>query len=679
MSEHKKDQIKKPKSKNGFHDVDWSDFIVVPLVSGIMAIALFIMHPYAGVLGLLCAGFLCYYTYIREKESRQTTLVAIENLNQDFDEITKSAVFSMPFPIAILNGSGVFLWYNTSFKNLFNIESTVIGESHEKIFDGISLDAFDKKNDIPFSFEIGDSIYLFYHNLVKKGDEKTVLLYGIDNTEDENVRRLWIDEKPVVFSILIDNYDELRAKTSEEDRPIVFAKIDRLINQYAQEYEAYLTKYESDRYVMIMEHSMYLRAESQKFYLLDDIRAIKSDSKINPTISMGIGIGLVNPQELQREAHTAIDIALSRGGDQVVVKNGDEIKYFGGKTQATERLSKVKARVMANAISQFIDEASEVFIMGHKNPDMDSYGSCLGIRELVKKRAKNAYVVLDQVTPAIENLYNKAKNDLPELNESVISPAQAVEKRKDSSLILVLDNHRHDSTACPELLDYKNRIIIIDHHRRGADYIDNAVISYIEPYASSASELVTELLGYVDEQFKLPQVVAEGLLAGITVDTKNFFYQAGVRTFEAAAFLKRQGADSMVVKQLFKDDFKLIQYRSEIISSAESYKNNTIIGYFKQDVEGSTLIASQAADDLLGVRNVEASFVLTLSNGRVHISARSLGNVSVQLIMERIGGGGHLAASATQLDMDMDKADQLLKKAIDEYFIEEGEDESNLT
>lgn len=678
MTEPKKHQRIKSKF-NSFRDVDWSDFIVVPLVSGIMAVALFIMHPFAGVLGILCAGFLCYYAYIREKESRQKTLVAIENLNQDFDEITKSAVFSMPFPIAILNGNGVFLWYNTSFKNLFNIETTVIGEGHDKIFEGISLNVFDKKSDVPFSFEIGDSIYLFYHNTVKKGDEKTVLLYGIDNTEDENVRRLWLDEKPVVFSIIIDNYDELRAKTSEEDRPIVFAKIDRLINQYAQEYEAYLTKYESDRYVVIMEHSMYLRAESQKFYLLEDIRTIKSGSKINPTISIGIGIGHITPQKLQREAHTAIDIALSRGGDQVVIKNGDEIKYFGGKTQATERISKVKARVMANAISQFIDEASEVFVMGHKNPDMDSYGSCLGIRELVKKCGKNAYVVLDQVTPAIENLYNKAKNDLPELIEAVISPEQAIEKLKDGSLILVLDNHRHDSTACPELLDHENRIIIIDHHRRGADYIENAVISYIEPYASSASELVTELLGYVDEQFKLPQVVAEGLLAGITVDTKNFFYQAGVRTFEAAAFLKRQGADSMVVKQLFKDDFKLIQYRSEIISSAESYSNNTIIGYFKQDIEGSTLIASQAADDLLGVRNVEASFVLTLSKGRVHISARSLGNVSVQLIMERIGGGGHLTASATQLDMNMDQADQLLKKAIDEYFIEEGENESNLT
>lgn len=665
------------RAKRDVNQVNWGDIIIYPLIAGLMTIGLFLWNPIAGIIGLLATAYLTYNAYMQEKESKTAVVSAIEDLNTDFDEITKSAVFGMPFPMAVLNHQGNFLWYNSSFKSIFGIEGSLLGRDYKNIFPDVNHEDLLRRKEEYFRTGMDDKIFLFYHNVTENSrGEKLVLLYGVDNTEDEEVREAWTNEKMVVWTIYFDNYDEIRAKTPEQDRPLTFAQVDRLVNSYAQNYDAFMVKYESDRYMIIMEEALFRLAEEEKFYLLDDLRDLQLEEKIRPTFSIGIGRGNHNPQDLQKEARNAIDIALSRGGDQVVIKDGEDLRYFGGKTQATERYTKVKARVMSNAVSQFIEEAKDVLIMGHKNPDMDSFGSCLGMLALVRSHEKTAYIVLDEVTLAIENLYHKAINDIPDLSNFILTPAEGNRQLSSASLVVVVDNHRHDSTANPDLLDKGNKVIIVDHHRRGNDYIKDAVISYIEPYASSTSELVTELLSYDDEEFKLPQVIAEGLLAGITVDTKNFFYQTGVRTFEAAALLKRHGADSTVIKELFKDDFSLVRGKSEIISNAEYFNDRFIIGTFDHDIEGSTLVASQATDALLAIRGIEAAFVLARANGRIHISARSIGNISVQLIMEKLGGGGHLTASATQLDMTMDEAKQKLKGAITE-FVKEDEDESN--
>lgn len=316
--------------------------------------------------------------------------------------------------------------------------------------------------------------------------------------------------------------------------------------------------------------------------------------------------------------------------------------------------------------------------MGHNNPDMDSFGSALGVYESAKFIGKDVHFVLNGVTKPIENIYKRTVKSLEGFEDDVITEEEALDKITPQSLIVVTDNHRKNSTEAPKLLDKTDQIVIIDHHRRGKDYIKNATISYIEPYASSAAELVTEIMNYFDEAFKARTPVAEGLLAGITVDTKNFVYQTGVRTFEAASILKRWGADSIIIKTMFKDDFEIVRYKSEVISDAIVFDNDVAIGHFNRDIDGSTLIASQAADDLLNIKGVKASFVLTRANDRVHISGRSLGDVSVQLILERIGGGGHLTSAATQLDMSIEDAEDMLKKAIKEYFMEEEENESNI-
>lgn len=652
--------------------VDWSEVVIVPILAGIMAAALFFLNRIAGTIGAIIAVYLSVHCYSMAQKTGRSVLEAIEGLDMEFDEVTKNAVFGMPFPMAVLNGEGAFLWYNSAFKRLFGIEESRLGMSFDTLLTQTNLASLKRKSDEPFKETIDARTYLFYHNVTDgRKQDKLILLYGVDHTEDEAIRQAWEDEQIVVWSVLFDNYDEVRNKIPESDRPFVFAQVDRIMNDYAERYEASLVKYETDRYTMIMRNSMFVRAEADKFSVLEDIHQLRESAHIRPTLSIGIGVGDLQPIMLHRQSRQAIDIALSRGGDQIVIKKDEELRYFGGKNQATERFTKVKARVMGNAISQFIDQASKVFIMGHKNADMDSLGSCLGMWSLLNHQERTAYIVLDSVTVAIENLHARATEEIEALKPAILTPQQALSKLDDNALIMVLDNHRHDSTACPELLDHGNNIIIIDHHRRGGDYISNAEISYIEPFASSTSEMVTELISYIDEDYRIPKVIAEGLLAGITVDTKNFFYQTGIRTFEAAALLKRQGADSIVIKKLFADDFELIKYRSAILAEAKPFHGDMIIGRFEAPVEGAVLIGSQAADMLLGVRGIKASFVLVKAQDRVHISARSTGDVSVQLIMEKIGGGGHLTASATQLDMTMDEAEAALKQAIVEYCEEE--------
>lgn len=652
--------------------MDWRDVWVVPLLTGFLTIGLFLWNSMAGVIGVLVTGFLGYYTFVREKQAADRTKQAIEALNEDFDEVTKNAVFGMPFPMAVLNAAGNFLWYNSRFKALFHIEETFLGKSYRDVFATVSIDTLLQKTNVPFAVQMDGKTFQFYHNCTDgENHERLLLLYGVDDTENEAVRQAWREQKPVVLSIHLDNYDDLRTNTAEADRPMLFAEIDRKLNAFANTYEALLVKYETDRYLVVMDALSFASVERDRFPVMEEVRRIRMGNDIDPTLSLGVAYGDRTPADLLTDARAAIDIALSRGGSQAVMKEGDNLRYFGGKNQATERHTSVRARVISHAVSKMVEEASEVFIMGHTNPDMDSYGACLGMLAFVQKKETRGYIVLDGISPAIEHLYKKSLKELPMLLEMLKDPSQAVELYKPSSLVIVVDNHRFHSTACPELVEKAEKVIIIDHHRRGRDFIQKATISYIEPSASSASEMITEMLGYLDEKIKLPSVVVEGLLAGITVDTKNFFYQTGARTFDAAAFLKRHGADSIVVKQLFKDDADLVRYRSEVIAQAEEFEHHTIIGRFDRNLEGSTLIASQAADDLLNIRGIDASFVLTRVNGQIHISARSLGEVSVQIIMEKLGGGGHLTASATQLACPMDEAEEQLKEAIRAYFKEE--------
>ena len=647
-------------------------FLALPLL---VSIVLFFYQKIFATIGLILCIVLYFYIKKFDENSKNYFQEYVDQLDYSFDEITKNVVFQMPFPIVILEDGKIIKWHNSNFKDLFESKN-LIGKNINNFISDFSDISFEENSSKAINVNIYDKTYEFYYSNVKreKYDENLTFIYGIDNTSDEKVKRIFRERRLVVLSLYIDNYDDLRQSTKASDRSSLTGEIDRIIMNYFEEYGAIARKYENDRYMVMLHYDDYKKIYDSKFKILDLVREVDKGNTIQPTLSIGVGLAGKKPLDVYEDSRVSIDIALSRGGDQVVIKEGDNYEYFGGKSKATEKTSKVRSRVISQALKRMIESSSKVFVMGHNNPDMDAFGSALGIYEIVKSTGKKCYFVLNEVNKPIENIYNRTVEDLDGFKNDIVTETKALELMDQSSIVIVTDNHRKNSTEAPSLLDKTDQIVIIDHHRKGNDYIRNATISYIEPYASSASELVTEILNYFDESFKARVPVAEALLAGLTVDTKNFVYQTGVRTFEAASILKRWGADSIIIKRMFKDDFEIVKYKSEVISDSTVVNNFIAIGHFNREMDGSTLIASQAADDLLNIKGVKASFVLTKSNDKIHISGRSLGDISVQLILERIGGGGHLTSAATQLDMGIEEAELMLKKAIKEYLEEEKEE-----
>lgn len=650
------------------------NYIFILILPLIISIILFFYEKIFATIGLILVVLLYFYIKKIDDNNEDFFQAYIDELDYSFDEITKNVVFQMPFPIVILEDGKTIKWHNSNFKELFEAKN-LIGKSVNNFITDFSQIDFSKQSTDPITVDIYDKVYEFYYSTIKreKFDDELTFVYGIDNTSDENIKKIFKDRRLVVLTMYIDNFDDLRQSTKASDRSSLTGEIDRIIMNYFEKFGAMVRKYENDRYMVMIHYDDYKKIYDSKFKILDLVREVKKGNSIQPTLSVGVGLSGSKPIDVYEESRISIDIALSRGGDQVVIKEGDNYEYFGGKSKATEKISKVRSRVISQALKRMVETSSKVFVMGHNNPDMDSFGSALGIYEGIKSIGKECYFVLNEVNKPIENIYNRTVEDLEGFRENVVTEIKALELMDQGSLVIVTDNHRKNSTEAPLLIDRTEQIVIIDHHRRGNDYIRNATISYIEPYASSASELVTEILNYFDESFKARVPVAEALLAGLTVDTKNFVYQTGVRTFEAASILKRWGADSIIIKRMFKDDFEIVKYKSEVIADSTVVNDFIAIGHFNREMDGSTLIASQAADDLLNIKGVKASFVLTRSNDKIHISGRSLGDISVQLILERIGGGGHLTSAATQLDMSIEEAEIMLKKAIKEYLEEEVE------
>ncbi|MDU2558132.1 MULTISPECIES: DHH family phosphoesterase [Anaerococcus] len=653
--------------------------IAIMALPVIASLVIFYYNQILGSVAIILTIVLFFFLRNINRKKKDDFQNYVDEMNVSFDIITKNVVFEMPFPIAIVEDDRTIKWHNTYFRDLFDNKS-IVGSDIEKFLpDFYDVDFKEDGMSLPRNISIDDKILQFYYQTItnEENGKTQTFLYGIDNTYDESIKQLFKDKRLVFYSVFIDNYEDIRNSTESVERPQVLGEIDRVINEYFKKYNCLIRKYENDRYMVISEYQDYRNIYETKFSILDGVRNIEKGNTLPPTLSIGVGIAGANPTDIYSDSREAVDIALSRGGDQAVVKLEDNYEYFGGKTRAIEKTSKVRSRVISQALRRMIQSSPDIFIMGHNNPDMDSFGSSLGVYEGTLDMGKEVYIVLNEVTRPIENMYDRVTTELSELKENILTESEALSKISPQSLIIVTDNHRKNSTEAPALLDKSDNIFIIDHHRRGKDYIENATISYIEPYASSASELVTEILSYLDEDFKARTPIAESLLAGITVDTKNFVYQTGVRTFEAASILKRWGADSVYIKRMFKDDFEIVKYKSEVIADSFIVNDFIAIAHFKRDIDGSTLIASQAADDLLNIKGVKASFVLTISNNKIHISGRSLGDISVQLILERIGGGGHLTAAATQLDMTMENAEDMLRKAINEYLREEEENESN--
>ena len=529
--------------------------------------------------------------------------------------------------------------------------------------------------------EVNKRFFNIYTNIVEnkseKGDGKSVLFYLVDNTAYQNLKDKYTDEFAIVAKVEVDNFDEAISSAPSEIRPLLIAEIDSTISQYFEEYDALVRKSDEDLYLVVMNFKSLRAIKEKRFDILDDLRDLNKGNSIPITLSIGVSSFGLNFKDAYIESDSSLDLALGRGGDQAVVKVDDNYEFFGGKSKAMEKRNKVKARVIGEALKQLIDRSENVYIMGHKNPDMDAIGAAIGCLRATLNRNKEGFIVLEKSNPSIDNLIDRMKEEEAETYKKLISRETALSNIKHSSLLIIVDNHKPSFTECPDLLEKTNQIVVIDHHRRGKEFVDNPVLQYVEPYASSTCELITEMLTYMSNDLNLTHFEADALMSGIVVDTKNFSFQTGVRTFEAASILKRAGANMLKVKALFQDDLDTMVYRAEVIHNTKMIHDNIAVSRFDKESNNSVLVAAQAADALLDINGIDASFVLTINDGKVHISGRSRGEVvSVQLILEKIGGGGHLNMAGAQLDTtDLDEAEKILINAIDEYLIDNKSEE----
>lgn len=639
----------------------------------IMVVVIAILELKVAIPGFILFAFLVYYNY-RSNYIRQKELTKyIENLTFNIDTATKDTLLRFPMPLLLVEVDGTIIWYNSSFRSIFGngeqLENTI-----KSLVANIKLDSNEGHIlNISKPLKIEEKYFNILGNVVKleKKNEKQeyiLMFYFLDVTDHELLKEKYEAEKVAAAIIIIDNYDDLMQSMDDVNRQQILADIDRRIMSWSAFTQGIVKKYERDKYIFIFEKRFLKEFEDKKFDILDNVKEISLGNKIPVTLSFGVGINGGSLAECFSYANAALDIALGRGGDQVVIKNVDQFTFYGGKTREHEKRTKVKARVIAYALRELIGQSEDVLIMGHENADLDSLGASLGIYGIVKKHGKNVHLVLNSSNVAIDSLLSKIRKD-PEYDGAFVSRNEALEIVNRKTLLIVVDTYRPSFTECPELLEYTGRIVVIDHHRKSTEFIKDAVLTYQETYASSTCELVTEILMYIEDKPNLSVLEAEALYSGIVLDTKNFTFKTGVRTFEAASFLRRQGVDTIRVKQLFKNDMQTYITRSEIVKNAEIINNNIAISTCPPNIKNMQLIAAQAADELLGLSGVVAAFVLSSENNTVSISGRSLGDINVQLILEKLGGGGHLTVAGAQLhDISLEDANEKLKCAIIEYI-----------
>lgn len=641
----------------------------------VLVIMLMILNIIIGFIALVI--FVSLHIRFLQNFEDQTTLRQknFENIEETIDSLTKQAVFKMPFPMVIIKQDGEINWYNSKFIKMLEIED----EPENNILDTISslnLNEILGAGDEPLKILYRDNYYQVYVNKVKSKDSKDgemLLLYWINRTDLKEAKDIIDKEKIATILLYIDNLDEVKSSVEDSLRATITGNVETEIINYFNAYDATVRKYDDDRYLIIANNENLQKIIQKKFDILDRVRDLKVQSIIPLTLSIAATTDGETPLEQYEIARNTMDIALGRGGDQAVLRRGHNYEYFGGKSKAVEKTTKVKARVVGGALRSLIDDASNVIIMPHKNADMDAIGSAIGVVKLVRMRGKTAYIALNSVNMSIRNIMARLNEE--ESLKGVVKPeGELIGLVDEKTLLIVVDHHKKSISEAPDLVDQIKDRVVIDHHRRSGEFIESTELVFLEPYASSTSELVTELFTYMTDNVVLSKFEAEALLAGITVDTKNFTVQTGVRTFEAASMLRRFGADPEVVKKYFKEDYLVIKNRADIVRQSEIFMDDTIIGILEDKVDNSILIAAQAADEMLSINGMKASFVaVRISNNETHVSARSLGEISVQLIMEKLGGGGHLNQAATRIDLSVDLAVEELKRKIKEYKDEENE------
>ncbi|MCC3358995.1 DHH family phosphoesterase [Bacillus sp. REN16] len=616
-----------------------------------------------GIACFLLLGLIVYFLLKANSLLKKEMEHYISTLSYRLKKVGEEALMEMPIGILLYNDEFQVEWANSYLSNFLDAD-TLVGRSLYDVEELI----------VPLIQQEIESETITLNEqkfkVIIKREER--LLYFFDVTEQMEIVQLYEAERTVLGIIFLDNYDEVTQGMDDQRKSSLNSQVTSILNEWATEHGVFLKRTSSERFIAVLNEEILSNLEKTKFTILDDVRENTAKDSVALTLSIGIGIGVPTLPELGTAAQSSLDLALGRGGDQVAMKlpNG-KVKFYGGKTNPMEKRTRVRARVISHALKEIVSDSDKVIIMGHKYPDMDAVGAAIGILKVAQMNHKEGYIVLNpnEIDSGVGRLLEEVKENT-ELWSYFITPEQALEIATNETLLVVVDTHKPSLVIEEKLVSKIDKVVVIDHHRRGEEFIQSPLLVYMEPYASSTAELVTELLEYQPKRKKIDMLEATALLAGIIVDTKSFTLRTGSRTFDAASYLRAQGADTVLVQKFLKENMDHFKKRSRLIESAFIYKNGIAIAKGKQNETFDQVMIAQAADTLLTMNDVVASFVISIRHDlRIGISARSLGDVNVQLIMESLGGGGHLTNAATQLvDTTIEEAEEQLLLVIDEYL-----------
>ncbi len=627
------------------------------------------------------AGGLYFY-------NRSMILADMIQFSTQYKGLQNVLLQGLSVPYAILLEDGQILWKNERFTEIFAEQRRehyvykLIPELGQKVLprgdiDHVELEVGYQGRDYQAILKkVSVADFHDKEEIVRmpQGKEYFITLYLNDVTELNSYIRENEDQRLIAGLIYIDNYDEVMESVEEVRQSLLVALIDRKINKYISDEDGIVKKLEKDKYFIVIKKESYRKFEENRFSLLEEVKQVNIGNACSASLSIGLGLNTSTYAQSYNYARVAIDLALARGGDQAVAKDSHGITYFGGKKEQTSKNTRVKARVKAEALREFIAGKDQVIVMGHRLADADSLGACMGIYRAVKALDKRAHVVMNENVNSIRPLYDEILANSSYEKDLFLSSEEALERfNNENTMLVVVDTSKPQMTECPELLKRAKMIAVLDHHRQSSSGIENAVLSYIEPYSSSTCEMVAEILQYIVEDIRVPSVEADCLYAGIMIDTRNFMNRTGVRTFEAAAFLRRCGADITRVRKMFRDDMESYRAKAAAVRLAEVYREEYAIAECPSDIDSPTVLGAQTANELLDISGIKASFVLTVYEGRIYLSARSIDEVNVQIIAERLGGGGHINAAGAQFDhTDVEQVVEMLKNTIDQ-MIEDGD------
>ena len=617
------------------------------------------------------------YTYLANNKRKSEISETLQDLTLTVDSTAKSSLINSPFPLVILETDGNIVWKSSKFVSEFqNVDmNTYIDDFIYEIKNEIKKEDSKKVQTIEKQVQIEKKSYKAFVKFVKSRDKKNkkeymMVVYFLDETEKNKIQEEYENSKLCVGMIMIDNYEETLQLIENEEISNTRAEIDKCIYEWINKWDGIVVKSERDRFTCFFEQRHLDEIKEEKFSILDKIKEINIKNKAQLTLSIAVSNEGDTQKEKYKSTQEAMDIVLGRGGDQAVIRENGVYKFFGGRAQEVEKRTKVKARVVAHALENLIRDSSKVLIMGHTNPDIDAMGSALGIYRLVRSLDKKGYIITSEFSNALDSFMESLREE-PEYEDVLISKEVALENLDSDTLLVIVDTHKKNFVEAEELVDKCEKVVVIDHHRRSTNFIENATLLFQEVYASSAAELVTEILQYSESETVLNTIEAESLYAGIMMDTKNFTFKTGVRTFEAAAYLRKCGVDIIRVKKWFQSDLEGFNKIADIVKKAEIINNNIAISTYKKKDKDASITCAKAADELLTISDITASFVLGHIGNKVCISGRSIGDINVQVILEKLGGGGHITLAGAQVEgMSIEQVKQELILRINEYFAE---------